>query len=185
MNMIVYGFLTNTSVPQLFIGGIIPGVILTLLYMAAIILMCMFRPEWGGVQEPQVGGIGFSTLIDLAPPILLLLIIIGSIYAGWATPTEAAALGVIAALAIALATRRLSLKMLLEVFEGTIRTSAMVMLMLSLAFFLNFVVASVGLVRQINDLILGLGFSPLGTMLFIIGVYIVLGMFMEVRRWSC
>ena len=180
MNMIVYGFLTNTSVPQLFIAGIIPGVFLTLLYMLAIVLLCLFRREWGGVREHTSWHKRLTTLIDLAPPLLLLLIIVGSIYAGWATPTEAAALGVIAALIIALTTRRLSMKMLLEVFEGTIRTSAMVMLMLSLAFFLNFVVASVGMVRQINNLILSLGFSPLGTMLFIIGVYIVLGMFMEV-----
>jgi len=180
MNMIVYGFLTNTSVPKLFVAGIIPGIILTLLYMAAILLACMIRPEWSGTSEHSSWEMRIQTLPDLAPPILLLAIVIGSIYAGWATPTEAAALGLIGALIIAAVMRSLSWSMIGEVFQGTIRTSAMVMLMLSVAFFLNFTIASVGLVRQVNDFIIAMGLGDLGTMLFIIGIYLVLGMFMEV-----
>jgi tripartite ATP-independent transporter DctM subunit len=180
MNMIVFGFLTNTSVPQLFIAGIIPGLTLSLLYMLVILVACLLRPKWGGDAVPTSWTLRIKTLPDLIPPIALLVVVIGSIYLGWATPTEAAALGVIAALGIAAGHKRLGWRMIGEVMEGTIRTSAMVMMMLTIAFFLNFAIASVGLVKQINEFIIGLGFTPLGTMLFIIGVYLIMGMFMEV-----
>lgn len=180
MNMIVFGFLTNTSVPQLFIAGIIPGIMLSFLYMVAILIACLFRRGWGGNPASTSWQQRIQTLPDLLPPIGLLLIVIGSIYAGWATPTEAAALGVIAAFGIAAVRGRLSWRVIREVMEGTIRTSAMVMMMLSIAFFLNFTIASVGLVKQVNEFIIGLGLTPLGTILFIIAIYLVMGMFMEV-----
>jgi tripartite ATP-independent transporter DctM subunit len=179
MNMIIYGFLTNTSIPQLFLAGIIPGITLAALYMLVILVCCLIRPAWGGQPEITRWEMRIRTLPDLLPPIGLFILVVGSIYAGFATPTEAAALGVIGALVLAAWNRTLSWRMLGEVMEGTIRTSAMVTLILMCAFILNFSIAAIGLVTQVNDFILGLGWSPLGTMLFIIGVYIVMGMIMD------
>ena len=84
---------------------------------------------------------------------------IGSIYAGWATATESAALGVIAAVGIAAWNRRLTLRTLLNAFEGTMRTTAMIMAILLAAYFLNFVITSIGLTGQVNSFITSLGLS--------------------------
>lgn len=179
INMIVFGFLTDTSVPQLFLAGIIPGLLLTALYMLVILVACLIRPDWDGNREETSWRRRIESLADLISPLILFLIVVGSIYAGWATPTEAAALGVLAAFALAAWNRKLGWEMLKRSMEGTMRTSAMMLLILVISFFLNFVFASTGMVQVVNDAILGLGWSPLGTMLFIIGIYLVLGMFME------
>ena len=179
INMIVYGYLTDTSVPQLFLAGIIPGITLALLYMLVVLVACLGRPDWDGAPVETNWQARFATIGDLGPPLVLFLVVVGSIYAGWATPTEAAALGVLAALALAAWNRRLNWVMLKAAMQGTIRTSSMLLLIVIIALYLNFVFASVGLVRQVNEFILQLGWSPLATMLFIIGVYVVMGMFME------
>ena len=179
INMIVFAALTDTSIPQLFLAGIIPGVILTLLYMLVIIVLCLYRRDWGGRPVETSWRLRIKLLPDLMPPILLFIIVIGSIYAGFATPTEAASLGVIGALILAAWYKSLSWRMLGAVLEGTIRTGAMITLILMCSFVLNFAVAAVGLVEQINNFILGLGLTPLGTMLFIIGIYIIMGMVMD------
>ena len=179
INMIVFGYLTDTSVPQLFLAGIIPGITLSLLYMLVVLVACLIRPDWDGASVETNWQARFATIGDLGPPLVLFLVVVGSIYAGWATPTEAAALGVLAALALAAWNRRLNWVMLKAAMQGTIRTSAMLLLIVIIALYLNFVFASVGLVRQVNEFILQLGWSPLATMLFIIGVYVVMGMFME------
>jgi tripartite ATP-independent transporter DctM subunit len=179
INMIVYAALTDTSIPQLFLAGIIPGIILSLLYMLVIIVLCLYRREWGGRPVETTWRLRLKLLPDLVPPILLFIVVVGSIYAGVATPTEAASLGVIGALLLAAWYKSLSWRMLGEVLEGTIRTASMITLILMCSFVLNFAVAAVGLVQQINDFIIGLGWTPLGTMLLIIGIYILMGMVMD------
>lgn len=179
MNMIIYGALTNTSIPRLFLAGIVPGIALTVLFLLVILVCCMFRPEWGGQKEKTSWDMRIRTLPDLLPPIALFGVVVGSIYAGLATPTEAAALGVIGSIALAAWTGTLSWRMVGEVIEGTIRTSAMVTLILMCALILNFAIAAIGLVTQVNDFIVGLGWSPLQTMLFIIFIYLLMGMVMD------
>ena len=104
---------------------------------------------------------------------------IGSIYAGWATATESAALGVIAALGIAAWNRRLTLRTLLHAFEGTMRTTAMIMAILLAAYFLNFVITSIGLTGQVNRFITSLGLTPVQLLIAVVIFYFILGMFME------
>ena len=179
INMILYGFLTDTSVPQLFLAGIVPGLMLAGLFMVTILLACIIRPAWSGRTVATSWSARWRSLGDLATPVLLFLIVIGSIYAGWATPTEAAAIGVIASLGFAAWRRKLTWAMLRTVMEGTIRTSAMMILITILAFLLNFVIGAVGLVGQVNQAIASLGWSPMTTMIFIIAIFLLLGMFMD------
>lgn len=179
INMIIYGFLTDTSVPRLFLAGIVPGILLAGLFSLTILVACFVRPNWGGDRTPVTLGGLMRTTRDLAPPLGLFLLVIGSIYAGWATPTEAASVGVMASLALSWAYGRLNLAMLAEVFLGTIRTSAMMVLITILAFLLNFVIGATGMVDVVTDLVTGLNWTPLLTMLFIIAIYILLGMFMD------
>ncbi len=179
INLIVYGLLTNTSVSELYLAGFIPGFLLAALFMATVATACILKPEWGGARVRYTWGEKFSGLRHLLPPILIFLVVVGSIYAGWATPTEAASLGVVAALMLAAAHRRLSIAMLRAVFKGTMRTTAIIMLIIVAAVFLNFVLAAIGLTTQLTDAIVSLGLSPLGTLLLVVAFYLALGCFME------
>ena len=179
INLIVYGVLTETSIPQLYLAGFLPGFLLALLFMATVLIACLLRPAWGGRPAPSDWDARIASLPALLPPLGLFLVVIGSIYAGIATPTESASLGVIAALGLAAFNRRLTWPMLRLAIEGTMRTTAMILLIVVAAFFLNFVIAAVGLTREINALILDLGLSPLQTILAIVIFYLVLGCFME------
>jgi len=179
INMIVYGVLTDTSIPKLYLAGFIPGFVLASLFSLTVLICCLIKPEWGGKPIPATWRQRLKALPDLIPPIIIFIAVIGSIYAGWATATESAALGVIAALAIATWRRALSIKMLINAFEGTMRTTAMIMAILIAAYFLNFVMGSIGLLKKVNDLIMGLQLTP-GQLLFaVIVFYVILGMFME------
>jgi C4-dicarboxylate transporter, DctM subunit len=179
INFIVYGVLTETSVPKLFLAGIIPGIALAILFMATILIACLIKPRWGGVKIKTDWPSRMRSLPDLLPPLAIFVLVIGSIYAGWATPTESAALAVVAALFIAALRRKVSLKMLREVLEGTMKTTAMIMAIVVGAYFLNFVITTIGLTQQVNDLIIRLGLSPQQTLLVVIVFYVIVGMFME------
>src|SRR5690606_22656207 len=93
INLIIYGVLTNTSVPKLYLAGILPGIALAVLFMSAIGIACTVRPRWGGEKVRASWGQRLLSLVHLAPPLGIFLLVVGSIYAGIATPTEAAALG--------------------------------------------------------------------------------------------
>ena len=177
--MIVYGALTNTSIPQLYLAGIVPGLVLASLFMATVMVACLVRPRWGGRRPPTGWDARLRSLPDLVPPLLIFVIVIGSIYAGIATPTESAALGVVAAFALAAARRRIGWRMLRDTFEGTMRTTAMIMAILIAAYFVNFVITSIGLSAKVTGLIVSLGLSPRATMVVIVLLYLVLGMFLE------
>ena len=125
INLIIYGLITDTSVPELYLAGIFPGMILAGLFMAVIIVACLFKRSWGGEKVKTSWGQRVRTLPDLLPPVLLFLVVVGSIYAGIATPPEAASVGVVFACCLAAWTRTLNWKMLKEAFEGTMRTTAL------------------------------------------------------------
>ncbi|TMI40909.1 MAG: TRAP transporter large permease [Betaproteobacteria bacterium] len=179
INMIVYGVLTDSSIPKLYLAGFIPGLVLAGLFSLTVLLICLLRPELGGRRTRTDWKARIRALPDLIPPLVIFLAVIGSIYAGLATATESAALGVIAALGVAAWHRRLTLRMLLQAFEGTMRTNAMIMAILIAAYFLNFVISSIGLTGQVNRLVTGLGLTSTELLLAVIVFYLVLGCFME------
>jgi tripartite ATP-independent transporter DctM subunit len=179
INLIIYGLLTNSSVPQLYLAGFIPGAILATMFSMTVLVACLLRPSWGGQSIRFDLYACMRTLPDLLPPLFIFMVVVGSIYAGWATPTEAASLGVVASLGLAVWNGALSWNMLREVFEGTMKTTAMVMLIILAAVFLNFALAQIGLTKQLTDFVLGLGLSTVETMIAIIVFYVILGCFME------
>jgi tripartite ATP-independent transporter DctM subunit len=179
INMIIYAVLTDTSVPKMYLAGILPGVILALLFMLVVIVLCVARPGWDGDKITATWGERFAGLVHLLPPFGIFLVVVGSIYAGVATPTEAAALGVIASLALAAGAGRLTWVMLREAVEGTMRSTALVMLIVVAAIFLNFVITNIGLTTRLTNAIQGLGLSRTAMLLAVIVFYVVLGCFME------
>ncbi len=179
INLIIYGLLTDTSVPQLYLAGFIPGFILASLFMLTVLIAVLFRREWGGTAVETSWDLRWKSLPHLLPPLGIFVVVVGSIYAGFATPTEAASVGVVAALALAAAFGSLNLNMLREAIEGTLRTTAMVMLIIFAALFLNFVLAAVGMTAKLLAVIEGLGVSPMQTLWVVIAFYIIIGCFME------
>ena len=179
INLIIYGLLTDSSVPELYLAGIFPGLILATLFMGVIIIACIWKPEWGGDKVETNWAARIRVLPDLLPPLALFMAVVGSIYAGIATPTEAASIGVVFALIIAAMNRALNVEMLKAAFEGTMRSSAMIMLIILAAVFLNFVLGFMGITQAILETIKNLGWTPMETMLVIICFYLLLGMFME------
>lgn len=179
INLIVYGFLTNSSIPRLFLAGIIPGIILALLFMICLAIVCLINPKLSGGKTHVTWRERFETLKDLIPVLIIFVVVIGSIYAGLATPTESAALGVLASLALAFRYKAVNIEFFKQVFEGTMRTSSMIMLILISANFLNFILDSIGLAETLYQFVNNLGASPFFTLLVVIALYIVLGFFVE------
>tara|TARA_B100000676_G_scaffold309321_1_gene372536 strand:+ start:1825 stop:3114 length:1290 start_codon:yes stop_codon:yes gene_type:complete len=179
INLIIYGLLTDTSVPELYLAGIFPGISLALLFMVVIVVTCWWRPSFDGDPMHTSWESRIRVLPDLLPPVLLFMAVVGSIYAGIATPTEAASIGVCFALGIATWNKALNVEMLKEAFEGTMRSTAMIMLIILAAVFLNFVLGFMGVTQTILEAIKELGWTPMETMLVIIVFYLLLGMFME------
>jgi C4-dicarboxylate transporter DctM subunit len=179
INLIVYGVLTDSSIPQLYLAGIFPGLVLAGLFSLTVLMACLLWPSLGGRRTRTDWRSRVRALPDLIPPLVIFLAVIGSIYAGLATATESAALGVIAALGVAAWHRQLTVRMLLHAFEGTMRTTAMIMAILIAAYFLNFVISSIGLTAQVNRLVTGLGLSSTELLLAVIVFYLMLGCVME------
>lgn len=179
INMIVYAVLTNTSVPRLYLAGIVPGVLLALSFMAIVAIACLYRPAWGGRRVTATLASCIAGLVHLLPPLGIFMVVVGSIYAGLATPTEAASLGVMAGLLLAWWSKALSFAMLRNALLGTMRSTGMIMLIIVAAYFLNFVMSAIGLTTRLTDVIQNLGLSKWQTLFAVVVFYVVLGCFME------
>ena len=179
INMIIYGVMTDTSVPKLYLAGFIPGFILTVLFSLTVLIACLWKPAWGGEKIVTTWEARIRTLPDLLPPLVLLMIVIGAIFFGIATATESAAVGILGALAITAWRGRLSLAMLRDVCEASVRTTAMVMAILVGAFFLNVVITTIGLTQQLSKLMTAYQLTPVQVLTAVIVLYLVLGTFME------
>lgn len=179
INLILYGLITNTSVPDLYLAGIVPGLILSTLFVLTIVVVCIFRKSYGGQAISSTWRERIEALPHLLPPLVLFFLVVGSIYAGIATATESASVGVSAALIMAAMKGSLNWTVLLSAMEGTMRTTAMIMLIVLAALFLNFVLGFLGVTQGLSDLLTYFDLSPMQTIWLVIAVYIVLGMFME------
>ncbi|WP_226553864.1 TRAP transporter large permease [Celeribacter naphthalenivorans] len=179
VGLILFGILTETSIPELYLAGFVPGILLAVIFMLVILITCLIKRDWGGNKVETSWKGRMACLPDLAAPILLFVAVVGSIYAGIATPTEAAAIGVCMAMILAAFNKTLSWKMICDAALGTMKTTAMIMFIVLAAMFLNFMLAFLGVTKAVLDYIAELGLTPIETMLIIVVFYLILGMFME------
>lgn len=179
INMIVYALIANVSVPKLYLAATLPGLLLVCLFILLIVGLCLWRPGLAGSRPSISWAERIAALPHLVPPLAIFVLVIGVIYGGIATASESAALGVVAATLLCAAKGALSWNMLSRAFEATLRTTGMIILITLAAFFLNFVLSSVGLTTMLVDAVKGLDLPPLGMMLAIIAFYILLGCFMD------
>jgi tripartite ATP-independent transporter DctM subunit len=180
INMIIYGAMTNTSVGRLYAAGVIPGLLLTALFMLIVVVACWWKPALAGAKiAPAPLGERLRRLVDLLPPLALFVVVMGSIYLGWATPTESAALGVVFALLLVIAYGKFSWSMLHECFITTISVTAMIMLIAAAAFYLNFVLGLMGVPQALAKFVSEVGTSPLAMLLVLTVFYLILGCFLD------
>ena len=177
--LVVYGLLTNTDIRQLFIAAIIPGILLALLFIIAVVAIVALRPAWGPTGERIGWQERFSSLKSVWMVLILFAGIIGGLYAGVFTATESAGVGASGALLIGVLRRKITWSGLLDCLMETARTTAMIFTIVFGAFvFANFITLS-GLTGALIELLQQQGSSTLGLLLAIAAIYLVLGALME------
>jgi len=178
--MIVYGVTANVSIAQLFIAGIVPGVLLAALFSGYIIVWALAHPE-------KIPAVTARTTIaeklyasrHLIPVMLLIALVLGSIYVGVATATEAAAFGVVGSLIISATQSSLTRKTFFDSMMGATRLYCMIALILSGAAFLTLAMGYIGLPRHLAEWIGSLGLTPFALVVALTAFYIVLGCFLD------
>ena len=178
--LIVYGVTVNESITALFFAGVVPGLVLALMFMGYVVIYSGVSKTWAPVVET---GMSFVDKLRnsrfLLPVICLIVGLIGSMYLGFATATEAAAFGVIGALLLAAGQGSLSWSTFSASLMGATRTSAMIALILAGAAFLKLSMGFTGLPRALADLIADMELSRFQLLMALLVFYIVLGMFLD------
>lgn len=179
ITMIVYGAVAGVSVGKLFAGGIIPGIMLSLMFMVYIGIRAVRNPNLAPKETAFSPRDLLSGLADLWPIFVIMSIVLGSIFTGFATPTEAAALGASGALSIALGYRRLTWHILRLSLVNAVTTTSMVMFIIIGATMVGSVLSLAGTAKALGLFIADLEMSPIGVLLIVSLVYILLGTVME------
>ncbi|MEZ5863330.1 MAG: TRAP transporter large permease [Geminicoccaceae bacterium] len=176
INLLVYGSLANTSVAQLFTAGLVPGILLALCFSLYILAF-----ERSGDAEHAVVplAVKLAHLRHLVPPLVIFLVVMGSIYGGLATPTESAALGVVIALAFVAGSGRLDLDLLVNSAMQAARTTGMVVIVLTCALLLNITISMLGVTQAVTQWVGSFGLDRLTLLLVLIVFYLVLGAFLD------
>jgi tripartite ATP-independent transporter DctM subunit len=178
--MIVYGVAADVSIAKLFIAGVVPGLLLAGLFSGYLIVWALFNP--GKVPRPDHRMNLREKLHEsrhLIPVVLLIAAVLGSIYTGVATATEAAAVGVVGSLLLSLVQGSLSWHTFTQSLMGATRLYCMIALILAGAAFLTLSMGYIGLPRNLAEYISGLGLSPFVLILALSAFYIVLGCFLD------
>lgn len=181
--MIMYGVLANESVLRLFTAGFLPGLLLASSFGAYIMVRSAMKPELIPESERALRhmplGARIAALRDLAPALFLILCVLGSMYGGLATPSEAAALGVVGAFLVALHQRALSLRVLRDIVLGAVQTCSVMGIIILGASVLGNVTSTLGIPAAVANFVTGLDLSPILLILALILLYLVLGTALE------
>ncbi len=178
--LIVYGVATDQSIARLFIAGVLPGLLLVVLFMGYVMVWSLLHPEGVPTEERRWSWREkLFAIRHLAPVMLLITAIIGSIYAGIASPTEAAALGVVFALLLSWLSGSLTRESFREALMGAVRTSAMIAFILAGASFLTVAMGFTGIPRELAAWIGALGLTPYELLAALTVFFIIMGMFLD------
>jgi tripartite ATP-independent transporter DctM subunit len=176
---IIYGVLVEESIGKLYLAGFVPGFLMAFAFMCLIALQAIRNPSIAPKVPTSTWRERLVGLGALLPIVFLMALVLGTIYTGVATATEAAAFGVCGAFLIAVANRRISRAMLRETFLASAGTTAMILFILIGAFVLQFILAFLGLPALISNWVISMQLTQMQVVLLICVIYIVLGTFME------
>jgi len=179
ISMIIYGVLAEESIGRLYLAGFVPGFLLAGIFMLIIWVAAKIWPSVAPREVAPSWRVRFLGLLSLLPVLALMFIVLGTIYLGIATPTEAAAFGVVASLFLAGLAREVSIPMLKKVMVTTVQASSMIMLIVTAAFIMSFALAILGVPAQLTQLVSGWNLTPGTFVLVLVVFYLILGTFME------
>ena len=178
--LIVYGVTVNESITKLFFAGVIPGLVLASMFMGYVAIVSVTSKDWNpDVERGMSFGEKVANSRFLLPVFALITVVIGSMYLGFATATEAAAIGVLGALILARIQGSLTWGSFSESLMGAMRTSAMIALILAGAAFLKLSMGFTGLPRALADGIAAMELTRFQLLMALLVFYIVLGMFLD------
>ncbi|MCY4317511.1 MAG: TRAP transporter large permease subunit, partial [Roseovarius sp.] len=180
LTLIVYGVTINESITKLFMAGVLPGLVLAAMFMSYVAIVSMVSKKYNPTPEPTMPILKkLSNSKYLIPVVCLILVVIGSMYLGYATATEAAAFGVVGGLVLAAGQGSLTMRTFFQSLMGAVRTSAMIALILAGAAFLSLSMGFTGLPRGLANLIAGFELTKFELLMALLVFYIVLGCFLD------
>ncbi|OQA03262.1 MAG: Sialic acid TRAP transporter permease protein SiaT [Planctomycetes bacterium ADurb.Bin401] len=177
--LILIGLSTEQSIVKLFYGGFGAGIVLTLMLVATVYIICSIKPQWGPVGEKVDFKTKVKSLSGAGEMVLLFLLVIIGLYAGFFTPAEAAAAGAFIALIIALVRKQMPIKQFIKALKDTLRASCMVMMIVAGAMIFGKFLAVTRLPYNIADWVATLAVSKTVVLLIIFAIYIIGGMIMD------
>lgn len=177
--LIIYGMLTGESIGKLLIAGILPGILLTVLFMITISLSVLINPQLAPRGESSTWRERFVSIKNVLWILVLFVIVIGGMYLGWFSPTEAAGVGAFGSFVIALIRRKLTWTNLVEALANTLKTTGFLFAILLGAFILNYFLVITKLANLIATTVTSSGFSPGVIFCLIIVMYLILGAIMD------
>jgi tripartite ATP-independent transporter DctM subunit len=176
--MIVYGIVSQTSIARLFLAGVVPGLVLIAAFMGYIVLWALRNPD--GVPREAAGSRSeWRDVVRVVPPILLVLAVIGTIYGGFATPTESAVIGVVGAIVIAALGGSVSWPMLRDAFTGAVRNTTLIMLIIAGAAALTAALDFAGVPKAAAEAVRAMGLGKYELLVALTALYMILGCFLE------
>ena len=173
----IYGILTEQSIGKLFIAGLLPGILITVLFILTGIIACWIRPEWGPSGEATTLKQKFKSLLGLIDALILFLLVIGGLFAGFFSPTMAGAIGAAGAIVIGLARRELTWKKFLEGLKDSLRLSCMIFILIVGAMIFGHFITATGLSQGLVDYASGL--SPLGLIILVCIIFYIFGALLD------
>ncbi|HYH22977.1 MAG TPA: TRAP transporter large permease, partial [Azospirillum sp.] len=177
--MVIYGLLTQADIGKLFMAGILPGLLGVVMYVLAVSAATWLKPELGPPAEPLPWGERWRALKGVSGMLALFALIMGGIYGGLFTPTEAAGVGAFLAFLMALLRGRLTVPVFIDLLVDSARTTAMLfVIIIGAMLFANFVTFA-GFADALKDWVAGLNVAPMVVVLAIVGIYLVLGSLIE------
>ncbi len=180
ISMIIYGVLAEQSITGLFAAGILPGLLISGLYSGYIVFRAWSSPITGESEDVRYSVMDFAkSLLDLAPILALMVIILGGIYSGVTTPSEAAALGFAASIVLVALLGQFSWAVFVDALTGATRITCMVVTILVAASFMSSSMAYLHVPQEVAKLLAAMDLGPLGIVILIGVFYILLGMFLD------
>src|SRR5262245_46222185 len=177
--MVLYGALVEESIARLFMAGVLPGLLMAGIFMMFIALLLLRKPHYAPPREAAGKGPPAGDVVHVFPVLGLLVVVLGSIYSGVATPTEASALGALGAILLALGYRSFTRRVFTESLMSTVKTTCMVTLIIIGAQILSTALTYSGVSRTVSEWIMGLGLGKWEFFIALVVLYIVLGCFVD------
>lgn len=192
LSLIVFGIITETSIARLFMAGILPGLLLAVALAAFIFIRVKINPEISNVKDPELNVVDSKTintssvktsfgndLLLLGPIVILILVVLGTMYTGAVTPTEAGGVGALGAFLILLAMRRLNLKVLSMVLSETTKTTAMLMFLIIFGMCFAFLISALGIPQEISTLLFNISTNQWVILTIVLIFWVIAGCILD------